>query len=110
MRRFFVAGTATLALLGLTAGTAQAKPAKQEFTYIATIDCGSGAIQVGSTDDLFAPLVDLDSGRRYQPDAWDVTVDGRTIQMRKHKKLHKHSVACSYDDGIATGTVTVKKA
>jgi hypothetical protein len=110
MRKFFVAGMATVALLGFTAGAAQAKPGKHEFTYIATIDCGSGAIQVGSTDDVFAPLVDLDSGRRYQPVAWDVTVDGRTIQIRDDKKLHKHSVDCSYDDGVATGTVTVKKA
>jgi predicted peroxiredoxin len=110
MRKLLAAGMAAMALLGVTAGTATAKPGKHDFTYIATIDCGSGPIEVGSTDDLFAPLVDLSSGRKYQPVAWDVVVDGRTIQVSDRKKLPKHSVDCSYDDGVATGTVTVKKA
>jgi hypothetical protein len=110
MRKLLAAGMAATALLGVAAGTAEAKPGKQVFTYIATIDCGSGPITVGSTDDLFAPLVDLASGRRYQPIAWDVVVDGRAIQMRAGDKQFKHSVDCAYDDGVAAGTVTVKKA
>ena len=110
MRKLFAAGMTAAALLGLTAGTASAKPGKHDFTYVATIDCGSGPIQVGSTDAQWAPLVDLASGRKYQPVAWDVFVDGREIQASKGPKLPKHSVDCSYDDGVATGTVTVKKA
>jgi hypothetical protein len=110
MRKLLAAGMAASALFGIAAGTADAKPGKHAFTYIATIDCGSGPITVGSTDDLFAPLVDLASGRRYQPVAWDVVADGREIQMQERDKLPKHSVDCSYDDGVATGTVTVKKA
>jgi hypothetical protein len=110
IRKLFAAGMAATALFGIAAGTAQATPGKHVFTYIATIDCGSGPITVGSTDDLFAPLVDLESGRKYRPVAWDVTVDGRVIQIQERDKLPKHSVDCSYDDGIATGTVTVRKA
>jgi hypothetical protein len=110
MRKLLAAGMAATALLGVTAGTAEATPGKHLITYIATIDCGSGPITVGSTDDLFAPLVDLGSHHRYQPVAWDVVVDGRAIQMRDGDKLYKHSVDCSYDDGVATGTVTVRKA
>ena len=100
---------AAIALFGITAGPADAKPAKPPFSYIATIDRGSGPMAVGSSDDVFAPLVDLASGRKYQPIAWDVSVGDRTIQMSSGAKLQKHSAECSYDNGVARGTVTVKK-
>ena len=110
MRKLFAAGMAATALLGATAGTATAKSTKGPFTYTATIDCGSGPVVVGSTDDLFAPLVDLRTGRKYTPLAWDVAVGDRHIVESSGAKIGKHSVDCSYDDGIAVGTVTVKKA
>lgn len=110
MRKLLAAGMAATALLGVAAGTAEATPGKHLYTYVATIDCGSGPMTVGSTDDLFAPLVDTASHRRYQPVSWDVVVGDRAIQMRADDKLYRHSVDCSYDDGVATGTVTVKKA
>jgi hypothetical protein len=110
MRKLFAAGMAVTAL-ALMAGTAEAKPAKEPFTYTATIDCGRGPVVVGSTDDMFAPLFELrHPGRRYQPIAWDVMVDGREIVADNGAKRGKHAVDCSYDDGVATGTVTVEKA
>ena len=110
MRKLFAAGMAVTAL-ALPAATADAKPAKGPFTYTATIDCGRGPVVVGSTDDLFAPLVELRrKGRRYQPLAWDVFVDGHEIVADNGTTPGKHAVDCSYDDGVATGTVTVDHA
>lgn len=109
MRTQLAAGMAAMTLLGLIATAASATPAKAPFSYTATIDCGSGPRTVGSTDDLFAPLVDLDSGRKYRPVAWDVVVDGQSIHADRPGRP-KHAVACSYDDGVAVGTVTIKKA
>ena len=108
MRKTFMAGMATLLLLAAGAPAASAKPTSS--TYTATIDCGSGPVTVLSTDDLFAPLVDPASHRRYQPLAWDVTVDGESIQESSGKHVPKHAVDCAYDDGVAVGTVTVRKA
>ena len=109
MRKQLAAGMAATALLGLTAAAASAKPAKPPFPYTATIDCGSGPRTVGSTDDLFAPLVDLESGRKYRPVAWDVVANGNVIQESRPGRP-KHAVTCSYDDGVAVGTVTIRKA
>jgi hypothetical protein len=106
MRNLLAATMAATTLLAVTATAASAK--QPAYTYTATIDCGSGAVVVGSTDDLFAPLVDLSSGRKYKPLAWNVVVDGRTIQATKGDKPVKHGDDCSYDDGVARGTVTVK--
>jgi hypothetical protein len=103
MRKLLAAGMAATALLGLTAGTASAK---SDDTYMATIDCGAGPVDVASTDDLFAPLVELTSSRRYKPIAWNVVVDGREIQANKGHS--QHGIECRYDDGVALGTVVVK--
>jgi hypothetical protein len=108
MRKLLTAGMAAMTLLTVTATAASAKTSA--FTYTATIDCGSGPTTVGSTDDLFAPLVDLSSGKKYKPVAWDVVVDGQSFQASQGKQTAKHATACSYDDGVAVGTVTVKKA
>jgi hypothetical protein len=108
MRKLLAAGMAATTLLAGTATAASAKPSA--YTYTATIDCGAGPVVVGSTDDMFAPLVDLSSGKQYKPLAWNVVVDGRVIQASKRDKLPKHATDCSYDDGVAVGTVTVKKA
>ena len=103
-----VAAVAVLAL-ALLAGPAAAK-GKGPFTYFATIDCGSGPVQVGSGDDLWSTLVDLDSGRKYTPVAWHVTFPGGSLDETTKAASKKQAVACSYSDGVATGTVTVKKA
>jgi hypothetical protein len=109
MRKLLTAGMAAMLVLTLSATAASAKPKTTAYAYTATIDCGRGSVTVGSTDDLFAPLVDLRSGKRYQPVAWDVVVDGRAIQAVKPGPAPKRPVACSYDDGVAVGTVFVKK-
>ena len=73
------------------------------------LDCGSGVIEVGSGADLWSPFVDLATGRQYKPIAWNVSGEGfAVVETRSEPK--KDSVVCSYDDGVATGTVTVKKA
>jgi hypothetical protein len=99
------------------AGTALAKPkpkpdkdTKPVYTYTATIDCGPGPVTVKSTDDMFAPLLDPATGRKYQPVAWDVRVGDRRIKERKPGRRKKPTVNCSYDDGKAVGTVTVERA
>jgi hypothetical protein len=106
MRKLLAAGMAAMTLLTLGATAASAKPAKNT----ATIDCGSGPRTVRSTDKLFAPLIDLESSKVYLPVAYDVVVEGRRIQADKPGKPPRHTVDCSYDDGIAVGTVTVRKA
>jgi hypothetical protein len=103
-----VAAVAIMAF-ALLAGPAAAK-GKGPFTYFATIDCGSGPVQVGSGDDVWSTLVDLDSGRKYTPVAWDVTFPGGSFEEARKGASRKQAVACSYSDGVATGTVTVKKA
>jgi hypothetical protein len=111
MRKLLAAGMAAMTVFTVTARAAEAKPANTSaYTYTATIDCGAGPVIVGSTDDMFAPLVDLRSGKQYKPVAWDVVVGDRSIQASNGKKAPKHAVDCSYDDGVAVGVVTVKKA
>ena len=102
-----VAATAALAL-AVMAGPAAAKTPKAPYTYYATIDCGAGPVEVGSWDDMWAPLIDLESGRKYKPVAWHVAVDEFFIHEVKRER--KRAVECSYSDGVATGTVTVKNA
>ena len=109
LRRIAALATATVVALTLAAAPASAKkPPRGEFSYIAQIDCGSGLLQVGSTDDLWAPLVDLSTGRKYKPIAWNVSGEGFALD-EAIADPKKHSAVCSYDDGVATGTVTVKK-
>ena len=107
-RRITTTTLAAATCLALAAGPANAKP--KGFDFIADIDCGAGVVHVGSGSDLWSPLVDLDSGKKYQPIAWDVTFPGGSLEETKKGKPIKHAVDCSYTDGVATGTVTVKKA
>jgi hypothetical protein len=110
MRRLLAAGMAAAVVLALVAAPASAyKTPRAPYTYFATIDCGAGAVEIGSYDDLWAPLVDLASGFDYKPVAWDVVAGVHVIHELKHGVTGRHAVACSYDDGFATGTVTVKK-
>jgi hypothetical protein len=111
LRTLATAGTAAVLALTLLAGPASAKkaPDAAAFSYIATIDCGDGPLQVGSTDDMWAPLVDLRTGKKYTPIAWKVSGEGFSVDEAVAKPK-KHSADCSYDDGVASGTVTVKKA
>jgi hypothetical protein len=115
-RTSLFAATVVVVFFGLLAGTALAKPkpksdkdTKPVYTYTATIDCGPGPVTVKSTDDMFAPLLDPDTGRKYQPVAWDVRVGERRIKERKPGRRKKPTVDCSYTDGEATGTVTVER-
>jgi hypothetical protein len=109
LRWILAHGTAAVVALSLIAAPASAsQPPKRAFDYTATIDCGSGPMQVGSGTDLWSTLVDLDTGRKYKPIAWNVSGDGFAVAETKSEPK-KHSVVCDYDDGVATGTVTVKK-
>jgi hypothetical protein len=103
-----VTAVLSLALAG-TASADQSTPDPADFSFIATLDCGAGPVQVGSTDDLYAPLVDLKSGREYEPVAWSVRVGDRLIEDVLPGASMRHTMKCSYDDGIAVGTVTVKR-
>ncbi|MEA2310342.1 MAG: hypothetical protein QOE28_310 [Solirubrobacteraceae bacterium] len=109
-RKLATTAAVAMAALSLSAGPALAKSPKASFSYFATIDCGAGPVQVGSGDDLWAPLVDLGTGKAYQPVAWHVSVDGMSIDATTKGATKKHAVDCSYSDGVATGIVTVKKA
>ena len=105
-RKLLAAGMAAMTLLTIGATAATAKPTKST----ATIDCGSGPRTVRSTEKLFAPLLDLQSTKVYLPVAYDVFVDGRHIQVTKPGNPPRHTVDCSYDDGVAAGTVTVRRS
>lgn len=85
--------------------TAKQKPKPQVYT--AKLDCGSGTVTVASGADLFAPLVQRKTGRRYYPVYWHVTAHGHVIKQTKPGGWHGHSVKCSYNDGIAVGSVRV---
>ena len=110
IHRLTTLSTAALVALSLLAVPASAKktPRAEQFSYVAQIDCGDGAREVGSSDDLWAPLVDLETGAKYRPIAWKVSGEGFSVDETNGKPT-KHSVACAYDDGIAKGTVTLKK-
>jgi hypothetical protein len=104
-----IRGTATLiAVLALAlaaAAPASAKPKQQVYT--AKLDCGSGNVTVISGADLFAPLVQRTTGRRFYPVYWHVKAHGHVIKQTKRGGWDGHSIKCSYDDGIAVGTVRV---
>jgi hypothetical protein len=110
MRKLLVAGTAALLSVALSAGPAAAKKAPEGDLFPATIDCGDGPVDVVSTADIFAPLVDVETGKKYKPLHWEIVFDGETLTFDSGKKIGKHAVGCAYDDGMAVGTVTVKKA
>ena len=110
IRRAVTLATTVVVALSLAAGPAAAKAPKGSFDYYATIDCGSGPVEVGSGTDLWSTLVGLDSGKKYKPVAWHVSGDGFAVDEVKKGEPKKHAVDCSYTDGVATGTVTVKKA
>jgi hypothetical protein len=105
--------TATGALaFGLLAAPATAAPKPQpkpKDTYTATIDCGKGPVVVDSTDDMFAPLRERGTGKLYQPVKWNVKVGQKTVHATKPGWHGGRTVRCSYDDGQAVGTVTVKR-
>jgi hypothetical protein len=103
-----VTAVLSLALAG-TASANQPTPDPADFSFIATIDCGAGPVQVGSTDDLYAPLVDLRSGREYEPVAWSVQVGDNLFEDVLPGASLRHVMTCSYDDGVAVGTVTVRR-
>jgi hypothetical protein len=93
-----------------SASAKQPLPDPADFSFIATIDCGSGPIQVGSTDDIYAPLVDLATGREYEPVAWDVSFGDFHFVDSLDGVTERNSVDCSYVDEWVSGTVTVKRS
>jgi hypothetical protein len=97
----------SLALAGPAA--AKVKPDAASFSFLATIDCGSGPVQVGSTDDIYAPLVNLSTGKSYTPVAWDVSAGDFNFVDATKGATKKHAVDCDYADDWVTGTVTLKK-
>jgi hypothetical protein len=100
----------SLALAGsASAGQSPVDPA--DFSFLATIDCGSGPIEVGSTDDIYAPLVVLSSGKRYDPVAWDVSFgDFHFVDVKEgFTPTRRNSMECSYVDEWVSGTVTLKR-
>jgi hypothetical protein len=97
----------SLALAGPAA--AKAKPDPADFSFLATIDCGTGPVQVGSTDDIYAPLVNLSTGKKYTPVAWDVSAGDFHFVDATKGAAKKHAVDCDYADDFVTGTVTLKK-
>jgi hypothetical protein len=99
-----------IAVLALTlgmAGPAAAKTKPKAQIYTAKLDCGSGAISVASAADMFAPLVERRTGRRFYPVYWNVKAHGHVIKRTKPGGWHGHSIKCKYEDGIAVGTVRV---
>ena len=98
-------GTAALVALALAAPASAKQAPRHEFKRVATIDCGDGPRQVGSNDALWAPLVDLGTGQKYKPVAWRVAGEGFAVAV---SKKNAEGEDCSYDDGEAAGTVTVR--
>jgi hypothetical protein len=100
----------SLALAAPASARPQPLPNPADFSFIATIDCGRGPVQVGSTDDIYAPLVDLATGREYNPVAWDVSFGDFHFVDRLPGVTKHNSVDCSYVDEWVSGTVTVQRS
>jgi hypothetical protein len=109
MRRIFTLTTTVVVASALAAGPAAAKGPKEDTSYPADIDCGSGVMHVVSGADLRSPFVDVATGKKYKPVAWHVSGEGFAVDELKKGEPKKHAVECSYSDGTATGTVTLKK-
>jgi hypothetical protein len=107
IRKLATLGTAAVVALTLAAPASAKQPPRHEFQRVATIDCGDGPRQVGSTNALWAPLVDLRTGEKSKPVAFDVSGEGFAVAVSK-KNVKPDAEACAYDDGEATGTVTVR--
>ena len=103
-----VTAVLSLALAG-TASAKQSPPDPADFSFLATIDCGSGPVQIGSTEEIYAPLVDLKTGRKYDPVAWDVSGGDFHFVDSLEGVTKRNSVECSYVDEWVSGTVTVKR-
>jgi hypothetical protein len=108
LRKIATFGTAAVVALALLAVPASAAtPPKHQFSRTAVLDCGSGPFRAGANDALWSPLVDLRTGQQYKPVAWTVSGEGFAVAVSKNQT--KDSTDCSYDDGEASGTVTVRK-
>jgi hypothetical protein len=101
--------TALLSLAFAGSASAHQPLDPADFSFVATIDCGSGPVEVGSTDDIYAPLIDLETGRRYEPVAWDVSFGDFHFVDTQEGVTRRNSVECSYVDEWVSGTVTVKR-
>jgi hypothetical protein len=100
---------AALAASVLAATPALAADGAGEPTWLATLNCGSGSVNVSSGDDIWSPLVALESGRKYRPVAWNLKAGDKVIRERKPGSRKRRTVKCSYADQAAKGTVTVLK-
>ena len=91
IRRIATLGTTALVALSLLSAPASAKkpPRADGFSYLAQIDCGDGPRQVGSSDDLWAPLVDLGTGAKYRPIAWNVSGEGFEVSETNGRRMAK---------------------
>jgi hypothetical protein len=110
--RFPLIAVCTAVLSLAFAGSASAHrspPNPDDFAFTATIDCGSGPIAVGSTEDLYAPLVDLETGRKYDPVGWDVSFGDFHFVEALPGVTRRNSIDCSYVDEWVSGTVTLQR-
>jgi hypothetical protein len=112
MRKLITAGTAAILTLTLVASPAVAKKQRggldpAQFAYIATIDCFGKPMTVGSGEELYSPMYELKTGLKLQPIAWNVTFPGGGSMVDSSGVKTKLKRVCAYDDGYATGTVTV---
>jgi hypothetical protein len=80
-----------------------------DFSFVATIDCGDGPVEVGSTDDIYAPLIDLQTRRKYEPVAWDVSFGDFHFVDTQEGVTRRNSIECSYVDEWVSGTVTLER-
>jgi len=112
MLKQFTAGMATLCCMALVAAapaSARAKVDASQFSYVATIDCGKGSMVIGSGDDVWSPFVEIPGGKRLQPVEWHVAAGDTRFDLVSSDPPKGKRTVCSYDDGVATGTVTLVK-
>jgi hypothetical protein len=101
-----MSGLVVVVVLALSAAApAFAKP-KTPTHYTAKLNCGAGMVIVDTGADIFAPLVQRETGRVYYPVAFRVKAHGVLHKPTLH--YHGRTVKCSYNDGTARGTVWVK--
>jgi hypothetical protein len=62
---------------------------------------------VGSGENTSDPFVELKTGRIFQPVEWHVVTPGGPFDEVEPDQPRGHRQTCTYDDGVARGTVVV---
>ena len=103
--------TTVVVAVTLQAGRPLRRARRGRSTTTPRSTAAAGAMKVGSGADLWSSASSTSTpARSFKPVASYVSGEGFAVDENKKGEPKKNAVDCSYSDGVATGTVTVKKA